>query len=82
MTQIIELRSLEVSRGEKKLSAISVPFSNGEQVKVYGEPLLQESWNFIDCIRGEDNPVVSMDDGIKALKLVEAARKSIRNNRH
>ena len=77
LTQILEMRSLEIARGDKDVSAISIPFSNGEQIKVYGEPLLHEIWNFVDCIRGKANPLVSIDDGINVLNLVEAARKSI-----
>lgn len=77
LTQILELRSLEIARGEKDVSAISIPFSSGEQIKVYGEPLLHEIWNFVDCINGKANPLVSIDDGIKVLKIVEAARLSI-----
>ncbi|UCE13639.1 MAG: Gfo/Idh/MocA family oxidoreductase [Candidatus Heimdallarchaeota archaeon] len=77
LTQILELRSLEIARGEKDVSAISIPFSNGEQIKVYGEPLLLEIWNLVDCIRGRATPIVSIDDGINVLKVVEAARKSI-----
>ncbi|UCG01162.1 MAG: Gfo/Idh/MocA family oxidoreductase [Candidatus Heimdallarchaeota archaeon] len=77
LTQILEMRSLEIARGDKDVSAISIPFSNGEQIKVYGEPLLHEIWNFVDCIRGKANPLVSIEDGINVLKIVEAARKSI-----
>jgi predicted dehydrogenase len=44
---------------------------------VYGEPLLAEMWNLVDCIRRVAEPLVTVEDGIKALKLVEAARKSI-----
>ncbi len=77
LTQILELRSLEIARGEKDASAIRIPFSNGEQIKVYGEPLLSEMWNLVDCIRGDGEPLVTIDDGINALKLVEAARKGI-----
>ncbi len=79
LTQILELRSLEIARGEKDVSAISIPFSNGEQIKVYGEPLLHEIWNFVDCIHGKAIPLVSIDDGINVLKIVEAARSSIEN---
>ncbi|MFX0171734.1 MAG: Gfo/Idh/MocA family protein [Candidatus Hodarchaeota archaeon] len=78
LTQILELRSLEIARGDRDVSAIRIPFSNGEQIKVYGEPLLHEIWNFIDCIRGKAKPLVTTIDGIKVLKLVEAARKSIK----
>lgn len=80
LTQVIELRSLEIARGEIESSAIRIPFSNGEQVKVYGEPLLLEMWNLIDCIRKDTSPLVSLDDGINALKFVEAARESIRTS--
>ncbi|MHA2054691.1 MAG: Gfo/Idh/MocA family protein [Candidatus Hodarchaeales archaeon] len=81
LTQILELRSLEIARGEKDSSAIRIPFSNGEQVKVYGEPLLSEMWNLVDCIRGVAEPLVTIDDGINALRLVEAARKSIKTGK-
>ena len=47
------------------------------QIKVYGEPLLSEMWNLVDCIRGDGEPLVTIEDGINALKLVEAARKGI-----
>ncbi len=78
LTQILELRSLEIARGEKEASAIRIPFSNGEQIKVYGEPLLSEMWNLVDCIRSDGKPLVTINDGINALKLVEAARKGIK----
>lgn len=78
LTQILELRSLEIARGEKDISAIRIPFSNGEQIKVYGEPLLHEILHFIDCIRNKTKPLVSIDDGMKALNLVEAARRSVK----
>lgn len=81
LTQMIELRSLEIARGEKNISAIRIPFSNGEQIKVYGEPLLHEIWNLIDCIQNKGSPIVSITDGINALKLVEAARKSINSKK-
>jgi myo-inositol 2-dehydrogenase/D-chiro-inositol 1-dehydrogenase len=78
LSQLLELRSLEIARGEKDISAIRIPFSSGEQIKVYGEPLLLEMWNFIDCIKGKALPLVSIDDGVQALKLVNAARQSIK----
>ncbi len=77
LTQMLELRSLEIARGEKNSTSIRIPFSNGEQIKVYGEPLLTEMWNLVDCIRGDAEPLVTVEDGINALRLVEAARKSI-----
>lgn len=82
ITQMLELRSLEVARGEKDFSAIRVPFSSGEQIKIYGEPLLQELWNLVDCIKGTSIPQVSIEDGINALKLVETVRKSINTGKN
>ena len=77
ITQVLELRSLESAKGERSFPAVRVPFSSGEQIKVYGEPLLHEIWNFVDCINRTGQPLVSIDDAIKSLKIVEAARKSI-----
>lgn len=79
LTQIIEIRSLEIAKGEKKQSAVSIPFSNGEQIKIYGEPLFFEMFNIIDCSKGKAEPVVTIDDGIRALRLVEAAKESIKS---
>ena len=81
LSQTLELRSLEIARGERDHSAIRIPFFSGERIKVYGEPLLLEMWNLIDCIQGKTNPLVSIYDGIKTLKLVEVARKSIRTGK-
>lgn len=77
ITQVLELRSLEIAKGEKSSSAIRIPFSSGEQIKVYGEPLLHEIWNLMDCINGTGQPLVTIDDAIRSLKIIEAARKSI-----
>ena len=76
ITQILDIRSLEIAKGEKDYSTIRIPFSSGEQIKAYGEPLLQELWNFIDCIKGDAVPLVSIDDAINSMKMVEAARMS------
>ncbi len=78
ITQVLEIRSLDIARGEKEFSVIRIPYSNGEQIKIYGEPLLHEIWNLIDCIKGDSTPLVSLDDGICALKVVDAARRSIK----
>ncbi len=78
LTQIIEIRSLEIAKGEKKQSAVSIPFSNGEQIKIYGEPLFSEMFNIIDCVLGRAEPIVTIDDGIKALKVVEAVKTSLK----
>ena len=59
------------------MSKIGFLIQAGEQIKVYGEPLLHEILNLVDCINRNGEPMVSIDDAIKSLKIVEAARMSI-----
>ncbi|MFX0106825.1 MAG: Gfo/Idh/MocA family protein, partial [Candidatus Hodarchaeota archaeon] len=54
---------------------ISLP-ERGTTIKVYGEPIQQLITDFLHCIETGDEPKVSLDDGIAALEVVEAARKS------
>ncbi|MHA2353716.1 MAG: Gfo/Idh/MocA family protein [Candidatus Thorarchaeota archaeon] len=48
----------------------------GATIKVYGEPVLQVITDFLHCIETGSSPKVGLDDGILALEVVEAARKS------
>jgi predicted dehydrogenase len=48
----------------------------GATIKVYGEPVLQVITDFLHCIETGSSPKVGLEDGILALKVVEAARKS------
>ncbi|MFW9888855.1 MAG: Gfo/Idh/MocA family protein, partial [Candidatus Thorarchaeota archaeon] len=48
----------------------------GATIKVYGEPVLQVINDFLHCIETGSSPKVGLDDGILALEVVEAARKS------
>jgi myo-inositol 2-dehydrogenase/D-chiro-inositol 1-dehydrogenase len=48
----------------------------GATIKVYGEPVLQMITDFLHCIETGSSPKVGLEDGILALKVVEAARKS------
>ncbi|MFX0054489.1 MAG: Gfo/Idh/MocA family protein [Promethearchaeota archaeon] len=48
----------------------------GATIKVYGEPILQVITDFLHCIETGSSPKVNLDDGILALEVVEAARKS------
>ncbi|MHA1449411.1 MAG: Gfo/Idh/MocA family oxidoreductase, partial [Candidatus Hodarchaeales archaeon] len=79
LAQIIELRSLEEATGEG--TSVQVPFRHGLHLKVYGEPLQEELLNVIDCIDGRAEPLVSLDDGINALKIARACRDSIEGNK-
>ncbi|MHA2384898.1 MAG: Gfo/Idh/MocA family oxidoreductase, partial [Candidatus Thorarchaeota archaeon] len=48
----------------------------GATIKVYGEPILQVITDFLHCIETGASPKVGLEDGILALEVVEAARKS------
>lgn len=51
----------------------------GATIKVYGEPVREVINDFIEVIETGKEPVVGLDDGIAALRIVEAARKSAAN---
>ena len=48
----------------------------GATIKVYGEPLGEVINDFLICIQTGTMPKVGLDDGVAALEIVEAARKS------
>jgi myo-inositol 2-dehydrogenase/D-chiro-inositol 1-dehydrogenase len=48
----------------------------GATIKVYGEPVLQVITDFLHCIETGSSPKVGLEDGILALEVVEAARRS------
>jgi len=48
----------------------------GATIKVYGEPLGEVINDFLTCIETGAKPKVGLDDGVAALEIVEAARKS------
>ena len=73
LDQFIEIRQLGVLKGDTQ--SITVPYGSGEHIKLYGDPLLEENWNFLDTIEGK-NPLVDINAGIRALEMVEKARLS------
>ena len=72
--QIIKIqdRDQEPSADDRTLS---LP-ERGTTIKVYGEPVRDVINDFLKCIETNAEPLVGVDDGVLALKLVEAARKS------
>ncbi|MGY5875041.1 MAG: Gfo/Idh/MocA family oxidoreductase [Candidatus Thorarchaeota archaeon] len=50
----------------------------GTTIKVYGEPVGEVLTDFLRCIETGETPRVSLDDGLAALEVVEAARKSVK----
>ena len=81
LEQILEIRSLEVAKGNNKTSSNKIPFSSGQKIQAFGEPLLTELWNLIDCIKGKDKPSVTLEDAIKTLKIFEIIHKSIKSKK-
>ena len=73
LDQYVTIRQLGIAKGDTK--SITIPYGSGEIIKVYGEPLLEEIWQFIDTMDGAE-PLVSIKDGLKGLKMIEAARES------
>lgn len=79
LDQYVIIRQLGISKGDTK--SISIPYGSGEHIKVYGEPLLEEIWKFIDTIQTESTPLVSIEDGIKGLRMIEEARKASKDGK-
>lgn len=76
LDQYAQVRQLGIAKGDTK--SISVPYGSGEHIKVYGEPLLEEIWQFLDTMSGT-TPLVGIEDGIRGLKMVEAAREAAKS---
>jgi predicted dehydrogenase len=55
---------------------INLP-ERGATIKVYGEPVREVLNNFVSCVKSGATPRVSIEDGLCALKVVEAARESL-----
>lgn len=72
LDQYILIRQLGIAKGDTK--SITIPYGSGEHIKVYGEPLLEEIWQFMDTINYDSNPLVTIQDGIKGLQMIENAR--------
>jgi predicted dehydrogenase len=72
--QIIKIQHLDqapIAKGD----TIQLP-ERGATIKVYGEPVREVLKDFLKCIETGDSPRVNIDDGLRALEIVEAARKS------
>jgi len=77
--QIIKVQHLDqapVAKGD----TIQLP-ERGATIKVYGEPVREVLKDFLQCIETGKSPRVNIDDGLRALDIVEAARKSAETGR-
>ncbi len=80
LDQYITIRQLGIAKGDTK--SITIPYGSGETIKVYGEPILEEIWAFMDTMSdSEVKPLVSIDDGYRGLQMIEYARESSKNNK-
>ncbi len=77
--QIIKVMDLDQEPSARR-GAIRLP-ERGATIKVYGEPLGEVIGDFLRCIETGVAPKVSVDDGVAALEVVEAARKSASTGR-
>lgn len=79
LDQYLTIRQLGIAKGDTK--SITIPYGSGETVKVYGEPILEEIWQFIDTMDNEKTlPLVSINEGLRGLQMIEFARKSSEEN--
>lgn len=77
--QIIRIQDLDQEpRADSR--AINLP-ERGTTIKVYGEPVGEVLTDFINCIESGEKPRVGVEDGLRALEIVEAARQSIKNQK-
>ena len=75
LNQFLSIRQLGIAKGDTK--SITIPYGSGETIKVYGEPLLEEIWAFLDTMTNSNvKPLVSIEDGYKGLQMIEYARES------
>ncbi len=72
--QIIKVQDLDQEPSADSRT-IKLP-QRGATIKVYGEPVQEVINDFLRCIETGSRPLVGLDDGIAALRIVEAARKS------
>jgi predicted dehydrogenase len=72
--QIIKIQHLDQAPMAAS-DTIRLP-ERGATIKVYGEPVREVINDFIACIKTGRTPRVNIDDGLSALKIVEAARES------
>lgn len=77
--QIIKVQDLDQ---EPHADSRTIKLSErGATIKVYGEPVGEVITDFIRCIVSGTKPRVSLEDGISALQVVEAARESTSTGR-
>ena len=77
--QIIYVKDLDQEPSAEDRT-IKLP-ERGATIKVYGEPVREVLMDFIKVMECGSEPLVSLDDGIIALRIIEAARESARTGK-
>ncbi len=77
--QIIKVKDLDQEPMAEDRT-IRLP-ERGATIKVYGEPIREVVTDFVNVIETGSKPLVGLDDGIAALKVVEAARESAKTSK-
>ncbi|MFW9919535.1 MAG: Gfo/Idh/MocA family protein [Candidatus Thorarchaeota archaeon] len=77
--QIIYVKDLDQEPSAEDRT-IKLP-ERGATIKVYGEPVREVLMDFIKVMENGSSPLVSLDDGIIAMKVIEAARESARTGK-
>ncbi|MFX1602087.1 MAG: Gfo/Idh/MocA family protein [Promethearchaeota archaeon] len=77
--QMIKIQDLDQAPSADDRT-LSLP-ERGATIKVYGEPVQEVISDFLHCIETGETPKVSLEDGVAALEIVEAARKSVQSGK-
>ncbi|MDF1537635.1 MAG: Gfo/Idh/MocA family oxidoreductase [Candidatus Thorarchaeota archaeon] len=75
--QIIKVKDLDQEPMSED-QTIRLP-ERGATIKVYGEPVREVINDLVKVIETGSEPLVGLDDGVAAMRLVEAARQSAKN---
>ena len=70
-----------VSVQKKSVEKVSGPGVIVPQSPTVASPYEQEMWSFLECIAKGKKPVVSLEDGLAALRIAHAAIESAEQNR-
>ncbi|MHC4307311.1 MAG: Gfo/Idh/MocA family protein [Planctomycetota bacterium] len=82
----LTLKSIDIeNKGVSNITELK-NFSFGDMLKIERikmnnqEPLKKELESFIDCVKNDKQPVVSGEEGIKAIKIADVIREEINKN--
>jgi predicted dehydrogenase len=77
--QIITVQDLDQAPSSDSRT-LQLP-ERGLTIKVYGEPVQEVIYDFLKCMETKAAPKVGLEDGVAALRIVEAARASAKSGK-